>query len=403
MKVLLLCNKSPWPPKEGGPIAMYAMIKGLLMAGISVRVLALNTNKYTVDLKDVPLEFKEQTRISFVTVDLSFKPFDAFLNLFSSQSYHIKRFKSKDIAKALTEILKEETFDIIQFETLSLTSYICLIRQYSSARLVLRAHNVEYLIWSRLAEETRLLMHKWYLKRLAKTLKSYELSVMNELDGIVTITRDDEERFKHLESSTLIETIPFAISLPEAEMQTNASFAKTLFHIGSMNWLPNHEGIRWFLNDCWPMIHVKFPEVRLVLAGRKMPQWMLKTLITGVDIKGEVPDAARFMLDNGIMIVPLFSGSGVRVKIIEAMALGKTVITTTIGAEGIMCEHQKNILIANTPDEFLEAVIHCFSDDEMVTRIGENARQYILENHSMERVSGMTESYYQQLIQSVNK
>ena len=402
MKVLLLCNKSPWPPKEGGPIAMYAMIKGLLMAGISVKVLALNTNKYAVDLKDIPVEFKNQTRISFVKIDLSIKPVDAFINLFTKQSYHVTRFMTADVSRALIDILTSETFDVIQFESLYLTSYITLIRHYSSARLVLRAHNIEHLIWQRLALETTLPVNKLYLKYLAKSLKSYEVSVMNKLDGIVTITHNDEVRFRDLGCTTLVDTIPFGISYPAIIKPVDIPQQKTLFHIGSMNWIPNQEGIRWFLKECWPQIHVKFPEVRLVLAGREMPKWMLNTAISGVDIKGEVADASRFMCENGIMVVPLFSGSGVRVKIIEAMALGKTVITTSLGAEGIMCEHRKNILIADTPDEFLDAIITCFSDQGVASQIGENARQYIQENHLMEKVSNIIQKYYQQLIQPLN-
>ncbi|MDP4291146.1 MAG: glycosyltransferase family 4 protein, partial [Bacteroidota bacterium] len=399
MKVLLLCNKSPWPPKEGGPIAMHAMIQGLLMAGISVKVLALNTNKYTVDLKEIPEDFRLQTGITFVNIDLSFKPTDAFLNLFTHESYHIKRYMSVEFAKVLTGILKAESFDIIQFESLFLTCYIDLIRQYSSARLVLRAHNVEHLIWQRLAQETTLPLNKWYLKHLAKTLKAYELSILNELDGIAAITTNDEERFRSFGCTKLTGTIPFGISCPQTAPPSTALKPKTLFHIGAMNWLPNQEGIRWFLRECWPMIHVKFPDVRLVLAGREMPGWMLNTVITGVDIMGEVPDATRFMCDNGIMIVPLFSGSGVRVKIIEAMALGKTVISTSIGMEGIKCRPQRDILIADTPEEFLETVISCHNDPEMARQIGENGRKYILENHLLEKVSGLTNAYYQQLIQ----
>jgi glycosyltransferase involved in cell wall biosynthesis len=403
MKVLLLCNKSPWPPLEGGPIAMYAMIKGLLMAGISVKVLALNTNKYAVDLKDIPGEFQHQTRISFVNIDLSVKPVDAFFNLFTRQSYHITRFMSADISRALIDILTTETFDIIQFESLYLTSYINLIKQYSSARLVLRAHNIEHLIWQRLAQETTLPVNKLYLKYLAKSLKSYELSVMNELDGIATITHNDEERFRNLGCKIMVGTIPFGISYPAVIEQDDIPQQKTLFHIGSMNWLPNQEGIRWFLKECWPQIHVKFPDVRLVLAGRMMPKWMLNTAVSGVVIKGEVPDASQFMCENGIMVVPLFSGSGVRVKIIEAMALGKTVITTSLGAEGIKCEHRKNILIADTPDEFLDAVITCFTEPGLATQIGINARLYIQENHLMEKVSLITKKYYQQLIQFLSE
>jgi polysaccharide biosynthesis protein PslH len=401
MNVLLLCNKSPWPPKEGGPIAMYAMIKGLLMAGISVKVLALNTNKYSVDLKVIPDEFKQQTRISFVDIDLSVKPFDAFKNLFSRKSYHIQRFISDKIATALTDILKTENFDIIQFESLFLTSYINLIKKYSSACLVLRAHNIEHLIWFRLAHETTLPLNRLYLHHLAKTLKSYELTMLNELDGVAAITHNDEERFRKLGCKKFIQTIPFGISSTKELSHSNVSQPNSLFHIGSMNWKPNQEGIRWFLKECWPMIHVKYPEVKLVLAGREMPRWMLNTVMTGLEIKGEVPDATQFMSENGIMIVPLFSGSGVRVKIIEAMALGKTVITTSVGAEGIMCEHKKNILIANTPDEFLEAIISCYSDPVMSAQIGVNARQYIHENHLLEKVSGLTMKFYQQLIKSL--
>jgi glycosyltransferase involved in cell wall biosynthesis len=402
MKVLLLCNKSPWPPKEGGPIAIYAMLEGLFLAGISVKVLALNTNKYAVDLKDIPKSFIDQTRISFVNIDLSVRPWNAFLNLFTHQSYHIKRFISQDFAAVLTDILKAETFDIIQFESVFLTPYIALIKKYSTAQLVLRAHNVEHLIWQRMAHETTLPLNKLYLSHLARTLKSYEVSVLNKLDGIAAITTNDEARFKEMGCTKIVGTIPFGIKCPAEISDTHTIHPNTLFHIGAMNWLPNQEGIRWFLKECWPQIHVKFPEVKLVLAGREMPRWMLNTVMTGVEIRGEVPDATQFMCENEIMIVPLLSGSGVRVKIIEAMALGKTVITTSVGSEGIMCQHQKNILIADTPDEFLEAVISCYIVPDLVQQIGQNAKQYVQEYHLLEKVSATTQNYYQQIIHSVN-
>ena len=382
---------------------MYAMIKGLLMAGISVKVFALNTNKYTVDLKDIPGQFKQQTNISFVSINITINPGDAFLNLFTHQSYHVKRFISSDIAAALTEILKVETFDVIQFESLFLTPYINLIKRYSSARLVLRAHNIEHLIWFRLAQDTTSPLKRWYLNHLAKTLRSYELSVMNELDGIAAITDIDEERFRRLGCKIFIGTIPFSIACPEVIPQKNTILPKTIFHIGSMNWLPNQKGIRWFLKECWPLVREKLPEVSLVLAGREMPDWLLHTDMTGVEIRGEVVDAAQFMCENGIMIVPLFSGSGVRVKILEAMALGKTVITTSIGAEGIKCQHKKNILIADTSTDFANAIISCYTEPGMAEQIGINARLYIQEYHLMEKVSRMTKNFYQQLIQSLNE
>ena len=129
----MLCSKSPWPKYEGGPIAMYAMITGLQAAGHTVKVLAANTNKYTVDPETIPADFKEKTQIEFVDLDLSISVFGAACNFLSRKSYHISRFHTKAIANKLTQILRNETFDIIQLETLQMATYLDIIRKYSKA------------------------------------------------------------------------------------------------------------------------------------------------------------------------------------------------------------------------------------------------------------------------------
>ena len=151
MKVLMLCNKSPWPTKEGGPIAINAMARGLLQAGYTLKILALNTNKYTVQPSSVPTEFRDKTHLSLVYTDLSFQPLLALKSIFTGKSYHIQRFITPQIEAAIIEILSNESFDIIQFESIFLTPYISLIRKYSNAKLVLRSHNIEHLIWHKLA------------------------------------------------------------------------------------------------------------------------------------------------------------------------------------------------------------------------------------------------------------
>ena len=187
MKILFLCNKSPWPPKEGGPIAMNMIIRGMLDAGHSVKVLAVNSFKYNINPADIPSEYRDKTGIELIDVDLRVKPFPALLNLFTSHSYHIERFVSASFSQRLTEVLQESEYDIVQFETLLMASYIDVIRKYSKAKIILRAHNIEHLIWERLAATSANPLKRYYLNHLARTLKLFELTVPDLVDGIAAI------------------------------------------------------------------------------------------------------------------------------------------------------------------------------------------------------------------------
>ena len=404
MKVLMLCNKSPWPTKEGGPIAMNAMIRGLLQAGYTLKILALNTNKYNVLPASVPLEFSEKTHLSLVYTDLSFQPFTAIKSVLTGQSYHIQRFITPQIEAALIEILSNETFDIIQFESIFLTPYISLIQKHSKAKLVLRSHNIEHHIWHKLANYTTNPFRKIMLRHLATTLEKYERSILDQLDGIMTITTKDENRFKILGFKSILSTIPLSIEVRVDNTSSPAVVSvpkqTSLFHIGSMNWIPNQDGIRWFLHECWPLIHNSFPSLKLVLAGREMPMWLKRTIMTGVDIQAEVENSTDFILENGIMVVPLFAGSGVRVKILEAMSLRRPVISTTQGAEGIEYTDGSSILIANTPEEFLIAITKCLTDSKLVDTLTENALKIVQTIHQPDQISKLTDDFYKQLIQT---
>ncbi|MDP8203964.1 MAG: hypothetical protein P9L95_05480, partial [Candidatus Tenebribacter mawsonii] len=180
LNILFICNKSPWPPHEGGPIAMNNLIEGTIAAGHKVKVLAINSNKYYTNPADIPESYKNQTNIELVYIDLGIKPIAAFLNLFTNKSYHIHRFISDDFRNKLKEILSEQVFDIVQIETLFMSPYIETIREFSSASIVLRAHNIEHLIWKRVASITSNPLKKAYLNHLASTLEVYEKNVLNK-------------------------------------------------------------------------------------------------------------------------------------------------------------------------------------------------------------------------------
>ncbi len=398
MKILLLCNKSPYPPKEGGPIAMNAIIEGLVKAGHKVKVLAINTNKYNIDVNKIPSEYRKKTEIETVYIDLSIKIVDAFLNLFTKKSYHVQRFISNDFDKKIIEILSGNKFDIIQLETLFITPYINTIRKYSKARIVLRAHNIEYLIWERVAKSCKNPLKKFYLNHLSKTLKNYEIQALEKYDGIASITKKDADDLKNLGTKTPVIDISFGIDAEQFKVDNSKTEFPSLFHIGAMNWIPNEEGIKWFLENVWEKIHKEFPELKFYLAGREMPQWLYNSTFPNVEVLGEVESATDFIKSKSVMIVPLLSGSGIRIKIIEGMAMGKTIISTTIGAEGINCENGKNILIANTADEFLMAVKKCVEDKDFTEETGENARYLIDKDHSNKKIIERLTNFYQDIL-----
>lgn len=401
MRILFLCNKSPYPAREGGPIAMKSLIDGLLAAGHQVKVLAVNSEKYQVDLDEIPEGFRQQTDIELVDVDLKIRPFSALMAFLKNESYHVKRFISKNFRQKLIEILQTSTFDIVQLETVFMMPYLADIRKQTNVPIVLRAHNIEHLIWKRIASQTKFPLKKLYLHHLSKALKAYELQSLNDVDGIAAITRKDAAFFRGLTNSSTID-IPFAIQPEKFVPAFQVAEKPVFFHLGSMNWIPNQEGIRWFLEKVWPLVIKKKPEARFVLAGRFMPDWLLQYKAPGIVVLGEVNDASDFIRKHDIAVVPLLSGSGIRIKIIEAMALGKTVLTTTIGAEGINYVDLKNLLIADNAGKMAALMVQLHENPALAEKTGKAARQLVEGLHDNSKVVDRLLLFYKNLTQVKN-
>lgn len=401
MHILQICNKSPFPPKEGGSIAMNAITQVLLSTNCKVKAIAISTPKLDVNKLNIPLSYINQTSFEHCFIDTDVKILPALKCLITGKSYNVKRFISDNFSSFLKDILKKNKYDVIQLETIYVAPYLELIRNTSpESVVVLRAHNVEHLIWERNAKYETNILKKFYIKHLAKTLKKYETNIFNKFDGIACISDVDNVIIKKYAEKTNVKTIPFNISdsFINKEVKDFAKRHISLFHIGSMDWIPNIEGVKWFLNNVWKLLKEQNSNISFELAGRNMPQWIYDISDERIIVHGEVENAFDFMGNGQIMIVPLLSGSGVRIKIIEGMAAGNVVITTSIGAEGIACTHKKNILIADTPNDFVENIIWCIDNKEKLKEISDNARKFVLLNHSKQAVAENITAFYKELI-----
>ena len=377
-------------------MAMNSIITGLLEAGHQVKILAVNSKKYKVKESDIPEDYRVKTGIELIDVDLGIHPIKAFLNLFSKKSYHVERFISPRFTERLAELLKKEHFDVVQLEMLYMAPYVSTIRAHSKAMVVLRAHNVEHKIWERIAKETKFFLKRWYINHLAKTLKEYELNALETVDGIAAITRKDAAFFRKYCSKPIVD-IPYGIYPEEFTPKFEIEDKPKFYHIGSMNWMPNEEGIRWFIDEVLPKTVEKVPDFVYHLAGRNMPEWLKELKDPHIHVVGEVPDAKAFVADHDVAIVPLLSGSGLRIKIIESMALGKTVITTRVGAEGILYNEDENLIIAENKAKMVEAIRSLNENPETAVRIGQAARRLVEETYDNRKIIARLLMFYEQI------
>ena len=394
MKILQLCHKPPRPAIDGGSVAMNNLTKGLLEDGHEVKVLCASTHKHPFKAHLLPSEYVKNTGIEAIFVDTKMNFVDAFSNLITRDSYNVSRFFSTDLDIALEQNLRAADYDIVQLESLFMTPYIDTIRRFSSAKIILRSHNLEYKIYQRIARLSSTGPKKAYLNILASRLKGYEVGILDKVDGIATISPDDTKNFEQLECKTAIRTIPFGLDTSEYKVERPYHFKPTLFHLGAMDWMPNVEGMNWFLKEAWPGILSEFPQFSLHLAGKESRSYQIGTTYKNVALDGEIPSAKKYMLSKGIMIVPLLSGGGIRVKILEGMAMGKVVISTAIGAEGIGATHGKNILIADSGEEFLQCIRDIHNKPEQLDYISSNARLFVEQHYDNSIVTRNLVEFY---------
>ena len=409
MKILQLCNKFVYPPKDGGAIGIFNYTKAFSALGNEVTVLAMNTTKHPYDIRNMPADVKKLADWMSVDVDNEVKPFSAMISLLQNRSYNISRFISSSYNDKLIEILHQKKFDIIQLEGLYLSPYVETIRAFSDATVVMRSHNIEHEIWQRSAENEKSFLKRIYLKILAKQLRSYEVSRLNKYDLMTSVTERDAQILKSSGCELPMHVCPAPYDETVLKPDKSKVEFPSLFFIGALDWAPNIEGLNWFLTKVWPMLSQQFSDLKFYIAGRNMQHAQLPLPLPartnrsdggenrgGCIALGEVENAYEFMNSNGIMIVPLLSGSGIRVKIIEGMALGKTIVTTSLGAEGIPCKDGQNILIADSPEIFAEKIIKCINEKIFFSVIGDNAQQFAKQRFSSQEVTKKLLEFFNQ-------
>jgi glycosyltransferase involved in cell wall biosynthesis len=395
LKILLLCNKVPYPANDGSTIAMASMISGLLASGAEVHALCFNTEKHFRREEEIESYRPEGLKISPIYLDNRIKPLGAFRNLFGKMAYQVSRFLTRDFRRALEAKLAADDFDLVQIEGLSMAVYLKYIRKMSRVKVVLRAHNVEHQIWQRHLESEPNPLLRAYLRLQNHRLKNFEEAVSYEVDAIVTITGEDLQQFRNLRPSKVSISIPCGVSLSHYPQCDAESWAFDLVYIASFDWLPNRQGLYWFLDTVWPRLIREKPDISFRLCGRPMPLELRERRDQNLIIEPEVPKLRPFICSGKIAVIPLLAGSGMRIKILENMALGICQVTTSVGAEGIAVTPGEDIVIADQPEAMARSILNLLREPVRIAAIGQKARQTARVNYSNEKLGRELMEFYQ--------
>ena len=290
------------------------------------------------------------------------------------------------MARKLNELIRQEKFDIVLCDFLT---PVGVVPWGAPLPKVIFTHNVEAMIWKRhyeVAENAMWRAISWWEWR---KMEAAERKYLRLADRVLTVSETDRDTFKPFLPGKTITVIPTGVDIQYFQPMPLQEIPKSLVFTGSMDWLPNEDGILSFVDEVLPLLKQKYPEVTLNVVGRN-PSRKLQAVAAkepGLRLTGWVDDIRPHLARGSICIVPLRIGGGTRLKIFEAMAMGKPTVSTSVGAEGLPVQDGKNILLAEIPTDFADAISRLFDDIPLRQRLGEAARTLVEKNYSWRKIA----------------
>lgn len=304
--------------------------------------------------------------------------------LFSAMPLAVSRFHSPALGAFLADLIRRERFDRGVVDHLAPTSYFPDLRHS-----LFFQHNVETMIWRRHAEHASDPFRRWYFRLQAERMFRYERRVSQEAGHIVAVSGVDAAMMRELFGVQNISVVPTGVNVeyftPPEETIPRADLA----FVGSMDWLPNVDGVLWFVREVLPLIRRSKPDCTFAVVGRTPPPEIeaLARADARITVTGTVPDVRPWFWGAKLSVVPLRIGGGTRLKIYEAMAARAPVVSTGVGAEGLEVAHPENVRLADSPEAFARECVQLLDDDAERSRMAAAAYEMVSTRFSSKQVA----------------
>jgi polysaccharide biosynthesis protein PslH len=397
MRVLLLTQVLPYPPDSGPKIKTYHVIKYLAQRHrVTLVAFVRDTDKpeYIAHLKTLC------ERVITVPIQRAASRDLIFLgkSLLTGQPWMMLRDERPEMRAALAELAATSQFDIVHADQLNMGQYAL---PFPSGRKVLDLHNALWVLYKRMSEAQSftnpmkyLLMRDWPL------LKRYEAEMCRRFDAVTAVSEEDKAALIEAGAPSAMTVIPIAVDLDSQPYIERQPKGPHIIHIGTMYWPANINAINWFLDAIYPLIKARLPEVRCTLIGARPPESIIERAKAdpSLTVTGYVDDPMPYLQDASMMIVPLKAGGGMRVKILNALAQGIPMVTTTVGCEGIAVTPDKDILIADEPAAFAEASLRLLTDADLNQRISQNGRNMVMQRYDYREAVKPLDDVYAEIV-----
>lgn len=395
MNVLVLIGQLPYPLDTGAKIRTYNLLVRLADRHRMTMVC------YTFDDSDrAKLEHLRPFFKDIITVPYPRdrgpmrRNIDLMKNCLSPLPYSIEKFATRELNLALREAAEREPFDLLHCDSLKISHNI---EGLEALPTVLTEHNVESLIWQRFSDLEATPLKKLYLGHQARKLRQYEIETCRRVKRVIAMSEEDRRILEEMTGAFNVDAIPNGVDCSYFTASHESPEADHLVFTGSMDWIPNEDAMVYFVGEVLPFIREARPSVHLSVVGRS-PTSKVRQLASGgngVEVTGRVEDIRPYIARAGVYVVPIRFGSGTRLKILEAMAMGRPVVSTRLGCEGLSVNPGKDILVADDPREFAERVLEVLRDDALAASLGEAGRSLVEREYDWPRLSEQLEEVWQ--------
>lgn len=368
MKILFLCKKTPFPPTDGESIVICQDLKVLETLGHEVYLFCLETNKHTLNLNKESESFIHK---KLITHSLNPNSLSQWISAWIRPNpIQIGRFYNQSIEAKLNKFLEQHSIDLIIYQGLAMTLYganIPITKFY-------RVHNIESKLWQDLFQNSKKMIQKWGYYFVSKSLKSYENQQLSHISTSISLSDDERSYFKEYYPNKSI-CIPIFLNQPYS--QNYDVNQEGILFMGSLDWKPNIEGLNWFLENIYPAIS----EIPLTIAGKGNFQPPRK--FNRIKVISNFNSSENLMANHRMMIVPLLSGAGIRIKIMEGMHFGIPILSTTIGASGIKYS-DSSIILENEAKNWIQTIRTLYSNHEHLKELSTKGKASFRQYYSLE-------------------
>lgn len=398
MNILFLAPRMPMPADTGGKIRTLNILKQLALE-FKVHMVCFS---FEVNDSDYIPEF-EKLGVTVTLVPMTETWFfqKIYWFLFHGLPISMVKYHTRSMQKAILTLIKTRTIGAVHVDHLHMAHYL---KCFNGVPCMLDEHNVEYKILQRCAQVERLWFKKIAYQEQSRKMNAFEARMAEQFSSVFTCSTDDRILLNKITNGLVpIYVVPNGVDTQFFQPSSNGPLENAMVFTGSMDWLPNDDAITYFCQEILPLIWERDPGIKMYVVG-KSPSAAVKELAAKdkrVIVTGRVDDVRPFIAKSKVFVVPLRVGGGTRLKILEAMAMGKAVVSTSIGAEGIMYTSEKNIRLADTPEDFAQKTVETINDPNKVKALGKHGHDLVLEQYDWNVVGRQLRHFYRKITHAI--